>query len=225
MIRGGLSAGCIPGIIFANGVTWAENRRTSLHILKNFGFGKNVMEEMIDDEVNKLLQHIDDQWIDIPLDVSRFFNITALASLWRLISGESLKIDDPKIKNLLKKVKLVTEEAGNPLVAITENFPFVFKFLNKVGIFVILKCIHEVVEFCKEPIESSKVQDIDGDNPLTFIEAMLHKIQTTSDVTNPLHGETGELNLLNVLIDFFFAGSDTTSNTLNWAMLFMITHP
>ena len=225
MIRGGLSAGCIPGIIFANGVTWAENRRTSLHILKNFGFGKNVMEEMIDDEVNKLLQHIDDQWIDIPLDVSRFFNITALGSLWRLISGESLKIDDPKIKNLLKKVKLVTEEAGNPLVAITENFPFVFKFLNKVGIFVILKCIHEVVEFCKEPIESSKVQDIDGDNPLTFIEAMLHKIQTTSDVTNPLHGETGELNLLNVLIDFFFAGSDTTSNTLNWAMLFMITHP
>ena len=93
MIRGGLSAGCIPGIIFANGVTWAENRRTSLHILKNFGFGKNVMEEMIDDEVNKLLQHIDDQWIDIPLDVSRFFNITALGSLWRLIPPNHVLVE------------------------------------------------------------------------------------------------------------------------------------
>ena len=84
MIRGGLSDGGIPGIIFSNGITWVENRRTSLHILRNFGLGKNVMEEMIDDEVNKLLQHIDDQWIDTQLDVSRFFNITVLGSLWRV---------------------------------------------------------------------------------------------------------------------------------------------
>ena len=225
MIRGGLSDGGIPGIIFSNGITWVENRRTSLHILRNFGLGKNVMEEMIDDEVNKLLQHIDDQWIDTQLDVSRFFNITVLGSLWRVLSGESLKVNDPKLIDLLKKTKLMTEEAGNPLVAITENFPLVFKFLNQIGIIVILKYIDEVVQFCKEPIESCKGQDIDGENPLTFIEAMLHKIQTTNDIKNPLHGKTGELNLLNVLIDFFFAGSDTTSNTLNWAMLFMITHP
>ena len=107
MMRGGLSAGGIPGIIFANGITWVENRRTSLHILRNFGLGKNVMEEMIDDEVNKLLQHIDDQWIDTQLDVSRFFNITVLGSLWRVLSGESLKVNDPKLIDLLKKTKLM----------------------------------------------------------------------------------------------------------------------
>ena len=224
-MRGGLSAGGIPGIIFANGITWVENRRTSLHILRNFGFGKNIMEEMIDDEVNKLLQFVDDQWIDTPLDVSRFFSITVLASLWRIISGESLQMDDPKLIDLLKKSNLMVEEVGKPSVAITINYPLAFKFLNNMGIIVVLKCIHEVVQYCKEQIESCKAQEIDGANPLTFTEAMLHKIQTTSDVTNPLHGETGELNLLNVLIDFFFAGSDTTSNTLNWAMLFMITHP
>ena len=83
----------------------------------------------------------------------------------------------------------------------------------------------ELIGYCQENINLSKQKHIDGDNPLTFIEAMLHKIQTTNDVTNPLHGDLGELNLLSILMDLFFAGSDTTSTTLNWAMLFMVNYP
>ena len=50
----------------------------------------------------------------------------------------------------------------------------------------------------------------------------MYKIQETSDPNNPFFGHTGELNLMNVLLDMFIAGSDTTSVTLNWSMLFMI---
>ena len=48
------------------------------------------------------------------------------------------------------------------------------------------------------------------------------KIQETSDSDNPFYSKTGEVNLSNVLFDLFIAGSDTTANTLDWAMLFMI---
>ena len=64
-----------------------------------------------------------------------------------------------------------------------------------------------------------------GENPLTMIEAFLHKIQKTSDENDPHYGNTGELNLMNVLFDLFFAGADTTAITLDWAMLFMILNP
>ena len=50
----------------------------------------------------------------------------------------------------------------------------------------------------------------------------MHKIQETSDENSPFYGKTGELNLKNVLLDLFVAGSDTTANALDWAMLFMI---
>ena len=53
----------------------------------------------------------------------------------------------------------------------------------------------------------------------------MHKIQQTSDKNSPFYGNTGELNLLNVLLDLFVAGSDTTAVTLCWAMLFMIQNP
>ena len=83
--------------------------------------------------------------------------------------------------------------------------------------------MQKIIGYCKDAIKSCKQKEIDGDNPLTFIEAMLNKIEKTNDVNDTLYGDLGELNLLNILIDFFIAGSDTTSNSLHWAMLFMIT--
>ena len=53
----------------------------------------------------------------------------------------------------------------------------------------------------------------------------MYKIKETTDKNSPFYGETGELNLANVLYDLFMAGSDTTAATLNWAMLFMIHNP
>ena len=109
-----MSKGGIPVVLFSNGKTWLDSRRTSLHVLRDFGFGKNMMEEMIDDELNKLVQYIDDQWLNSPLDVSQFFNISVLSSLWRIISGESLEIHDSKLSSICKLVQVAIQEAGNP---------------------------------------------------------------------------------------------------------------
>ena len=81
------------------------------------------------------------------------------------------------------------------------------------------------LDFVNEYIEIHKTKHIDGDNPLTFIEAFLHRIQNTKDEKHPLYAERGILNLKNTLFDLFLAGSDTTATTLNWAMLFMVLNP
>ena len=60
---------------------------------------------------------------------------------------------------------------------------------------------------------------------MTLTEALLYKIQETSDPNDPFFGNRGELNLMNILLDMFVAGSDTTGVTLDWSMLFMIQNP
>uniref|UniRef100_A0A0N4VX14 Cytochrome P450 n=1 Tax=Haemonchus placei TaxID=6290 RepID=A0A0N4VX14_HAEPC len=35
------------GVIFSQGENWREQRRASLHILRDFGMGKNLMEEQV----------------------------------------------------------------------------------------------------------------------------------------------------------------------------------
>ena len=88
----------MPGILFSNGATWVEFRRTSLHILKDFGYGKAALENIIEEEVDNLINHIDTNFLNEPLDVDTFFNIAVIASLWRVISGEVLKVGDPKLE-------------------------------------------------------------------------------------------------------------------------------
>ena len=101
--RRGLSFGSVPGVLFSSGPTWVQFRRSSLHILRNFGFGKAALEDIIEEEIDNLIEHIDQNYLNQPVEVSRFFNIAVLSSLWRIISGEHLKVGDPKLEYVLFK--------------------------------------------------------------------------------------------------------------------------
>ena len=225
LVRGGLSFGQTPGVLFSSGITWIEMRRTSLHTLRDFGLGKNKLEDIIEEEVDNFLQYIDYNLINTPITMTTFFHIPILSSLWRIISGKSLKVGDPTIEKLIKLVDLFTNEPGNPLLVLSFNQLWLYKILNGMGMFHNQMAHYELLKYCQEMVDTHKEKHIDGENPLTFIEALLHKIQTNDDMDHPLSKTLGELNLVNALLDIFVAGSDTTSTTLNWAMLFMIQHP
>ena len=71
---------------------------------------------------------------DWALDVSQFFNISVLSSLWRIISGESLKIHDIKLKKLCEMVHTAIKEQGDPFMVIVQQFPTFQNILNQTGI-------------------------------------------------------------------------------------------
>ena len=54
---------------------------------------------------------------------------------------------------------------------------------------------------------------------------MLIEIEKTTDQTSSFYGDFGVENLVNVMMDLFTAGSETTSTTLTWSMLYMIRYP
>ena len=106
ILKKGLSFGSTPGVLFSNGATWSEMRRTSLHTLKNLGnfiswkifffqiffwknifififlgFGKNILEDIVDDSVDNLIEHIDRNYLDKPIDVIRSLELLGLSIL------------------------------------------------------------------------------------------------------------------------------------------------
>ena len=60
-----------PGILFSNGPTWKEMRRTSLQTLKDFGFGKCILEDIVEEEIDNLLEHIDKHYLNQPVNIIR----------------------------------------------------------------------------------------------------------------------------------------------------------
>ena len=69
--RKGLSHQSHPGILFSNGPTWKEMRRTSLQTLKDFGFGKSILEDIVEEEIDNLLEHIDKHYLNQPVNIIR----------------------------------------------------------------------------------------------------------------------------------------------------------
>jgi cytochrome P450 family 2 subfamily J len=58
-----------------------------------------------------------------------------------------------------------------------------------------------------------------------FITKVLAEIANTRDPFSSFYGDQGHNNLVASLIDLFAAGTETTSTTLTWAVLYMVREP
>ena len=92
----------------------------------------------------------------------RFFHISVLASLWRIISGEHLKMGDPKLDKLMYMLQGITKEFANPLTAVSYNYVWLFKLLNNVGILKSMKYYMANLDFTSEVVKNHKQKPIDG---------------------------------------------------------------
>ncbi len=66
---------------------------------------------------------------------------------------------------------------------------------------------------------------IDYNDPRDFIDKVLTEMRDTTDPASSFYGEVGRQNLVGTLLDLFIAGSETTSTTLTWAVLYMVREP
>ncbi|KAK6166913.1 hypothetical protein SNE40_023514 [Patella caerulea] len=77
-----------------------------------------------------------------------------------------------------------------------------------------------VEQFIANRIEKRR-QVFDKNDIKDFIDVYLDTSANDESSTSTIT----ESNTRRIILDLFFAGSDTTSTTLDWAMLFMILHP
>lgn len=64
--------------------------RFLLKVLKDFGFGKQCMEDLVLEDTNMLCNILRDKMLDTAINVHDFSEVTAIAvisSLWHLIAG------------------------------------------------------------------------------------------------------------------------------------------
>ena len=68
--------------------TWTEQRRFTLKTLKEFGFGKSGMEEIISEELNEFIPFLlEESKNNGSILVMNLFNISILNIIWRIVNG------------------------------------------------------------------------------------------------------------------------------------------
>ncbi len=224
--RGGLvQGGGTPGVLFSSGRNWVEQRRYTLHTLRNLGFGKNSMEDLVAEEASDLCDFLEGTG-GRPVDIRNEFNMSVLNVLWRIFSNEKLPRDDQRLKELMLLLDSTLQQ-GSRLVA---RMVFMYRPLmalnQKLKIFANSQAFSGLRKFSENTLQKHE-ETFQEESMRDFIDHYLQEIRDRSSRPEPssFKGEDGRLNLQNIIFDLFIAGSETTSTTLNWGMLYMILNP
>ncbi|EPB77126.1 unspecific monooxygenase [Ancylostoma ceylanicum] len=78
------------GVIVSNGQIWQEQRRFSLHVLRNLGVSRNLMEERIMDEFNLRFDEIDQLPAGSPVSPTQLFDRLVGGVINRMLFSASI---------------------------------------------------------------------------------------------------------------------------------------
>ncbi|GFO03033.1 cytochrome p450 ii f2-like protein ii, partial [Plakobranchus ocellatus] len=220
-VGGGSGGGEGKGIVFANGAIWKEQRAISLSILRSFGMGKSSLSSKINEEVCAYLDTLA-ALEGKPKDVATMTSISLANIICSIIVGRRFEYTDPFFISFMQNFRKAVMAAENiSPVAIWPWLRFVpGNFLNSKTRNIIHKKM--LSEFSDKFIELNEEQRKKGEAE-TFITSYLdemEKLQKQGKETS-----IGKLCLRRVLVQLFIAGTDTSSTTIIWFMLFMLHHP
>uniref|UniRef100_A0A4W3HA66 Cytochrome P450, family 2, subfamily U, polypeptide 1 n=1 Tax=Callorhinchus milii TaxID=7868 RepID=A0A4W3HA66_CALMI len=210
-----------PGIVFAPyGPVWKQQRRFSLLTLRHFGLGKLDLEPHIIKELHFVKSEISNA-SGAAFCPSHVINNAVSNIICSMCFGKRFNYDDEEFKTLLRLIVRGMKLASNSPAMLINVFPLL-KYLPFGPFKEVTQAVRDVTAFLKNIIAQHR-KDRDPENPRDFVDFYLNEIDHELQ-RNP-NTSFSEDYLFYIIGDLFVAGTDTTSNTVLWSILFMAMYP
>nr|ARO89860.1 cytochrome P450 Cyp2d14 [Andrias davidianus] len=200
------------------GQAWKDMRRFSLSTLRNFGLGRKSLEERVIEEAGFLCEAFQSEE-GHPLNPHYLLNNAVSNVICSITFGNRFEYDDEKFQRLLQLFEEGIRAESGVLHQLLDVIPVLVRIpgvAEKLAAprYSLMNFMREVVEEHKKSWDPAVRRD--------FIDALLEEIEKNKgDPTSSFN----DSNLLFTTFDIFAAGTETSSTTLRWGLLFMALYP
>ncbi|KAL3047706.1 hypothetical protein OYC64_021813 [Pagothenia borchgrevinki] len=207
------------GIIFANGYSWKQQRQFALSTLKYFGVGKKSLESSILEEFRYMSKEIASHK-GKPFNLHFLMNNAVSNIICSLIFGHRFDYKDEKFLQLITLLDKGVHIEGSIWAQLHNAFPVLMRRLPGPH-HTLQKVYGDIMDLMKTEINKHR-EDWNPSDPRDFIDCYLTEIQKHQDKRDDEPDAFfDEGNLVMCSFDLFGAGTETTSTTLRWGVLYM----
>ncbi|KAI1720890.1 cytochrome p450 domain-containing protein [Ditylenchus destructor] len=216
------------GVVMTEGELWKDQRRFALHVLRDFGLGKNLMQERITTEIETLCEKVNG---DIEKGIEEH-NIAGLIDIGvgSIINGLlfGYRFHDEKEQEfyeLKRHVANFLSVSAHPMSLLIQYKPHIFKGLPFFKHYYqqMMDMSNELMKYFEDRIRDHK-QDFNEDEQVTDYVGAFLKEKAKKDRLGEQHYYTIN-QLKGMCFDLWVAGQETTSTTTSWGVAHMIHNP
>ena len=207
---------CI-GVLLVNGRLWRSQRRFTLSTFRDFGIGKTRFQDDIAEEARSVTEELISR-INDPFDLKQLLTNAISNVICAVVFGKRFKYNDTDFHTLLDTLDESVKLSGSG------GFKAVFPIIMKLD-FKTKHRLEEISVILGATMRKMIVEHKDGFDPNNvndYIDAYLRELQQGGSFENE---NLDEVSLQKTLVHLFAAGTETTVNTLRWALLYMMKYP
>ena len=203
------------------GKDFKERKKLTLHSMREFGFGGKSLEETVLDETKFLTEEfrkVADT--GYPTDLHQNYVHLAVSNvICSVVFGRRFSYRDPEFMKAVDGIRFLFTQRSTLLarMPLIGRLPAVKRRVDaevEQGL--------NVLNFVEDQINKHK-EEFDINNPKDFIDLCLQKAET--ELEQGEKSSIGTENIRKIILDLFFAGTDTTAASLSWFLLYMILYP
>ncbi|XP_038069826.1 cytochrome P450 2J2-like [Patiria miniata] len=207
------------GVAFASGDAWKVQRKTAITFMKDFGLNRTDFDDQIAVEADHLVaemsKHEGRPFSPYVLMANAVSNV-----ICKMIFGTRYDYSDPQFKQLLgaiyRNIQLIGGVTGALQVMPGAHlFAWLLPPVRETG-----RNLQLIRDFTSKAVEDH-MRDFDPDHPRDFIDVYLREMKSAV-------GNKSQANLKDMyatVSDLFIAGTEATSTTVRWGMLYMMAYP